>query len=175
MGEEGAQLQTSRKGSGLLKFASFDEVFKDMAQTFDQIARRAYEIFESNGRGFGRDLEDWFRAEGELLRPVNLEISESGNAVTVRAEVPGFDAKDLEVAIEGRQLTIAGKRESSKEEEKEKVLYSERRSNQVFRCIQLPTEVDAEKAGATLKGGVLELTIPKVEAARKVRVQPKAA
>jgi HSP20 family protein len=158
-----------------LKLTSFDEIFKDMTETFDAIARRAYEIFETNGRQFGRDIEDWFRAERELLHPIHLEVRESDGAVTVRAEVPGFEAKDLEIGVEGRQLTIAGKRETSKEEEKEKVLYSERRSNQIYRCVELPAEVDSEKATATLKGGVLEMTMPKAAPARRIRIEPKAA
>ncbi|HVB33889.1 MAG TPA: Hsp20 family protein [Patescibacteria group bacterium] len=175
MREEGAQLQRTEKQTTPLRLVNLDEIFKDMRQTFDEIARRAYDIFESNGRQFGLDMEDWFRAERELLHPLHLEITESDNAVTVRAEVPGFEVKDLEVGIEGRQLTIAGKRESASEQEKEKVLYSERRSNQLFRRIELPTEVDAEKTAATLKGGVLELKLPKIAPTKKVRIEPKAA
>ena len=175
MKEESVQLQPVRKQLGPLKVSGFDEIFNDMRQTFDQIAKRAYEIFEGNGRQWGRELDDWFRAEGELLHPVPLELRESDNAITVRAEVPGFEAKDLEIAIEGRQLTIAGKRETGKEEEKEKVLYSERRSNQLYRCIELPAEVDSEQSTATLRGGVIELTLPKIAAAKKIRIEPKAA
>ena len=175
MKEGSGQLQTVKKQLGPLKLASFDEIFEDMKQTFDEIAKRAYEIFEGNGRQPGLDLDNWLRAESELLHPAPLELSESNNAITVRAEVPGFENKDLEIAVEGRQLTIAGKRETSKAEEKEKMLYSERRSNQVYRCIELPAEVDSEQSTATLKGGVLELTLPKIAAAKKIRIEPKAA
>ena len=152
MREESTGLQPVRKELGPLKLASFDQIFRDMQETFDAIARRAYEIFEGNGRQWGRDLDDWFRAESELLHPVNVELGESDNAVIVRAEVPGFELKDLEVGIEGRQLTIAGKHETSKEEGKEKVLYSERQSNRLYRCIELPAEVDSEKTTAGRSG-----------------------
>lgn len=174
MKEESGRLPV-KKQLGPLKLASFDEIFNDMRQTFDQIAKRAYEIFEGNGRQPGLDLDNWLRAESELLHPVPLELRESDNAITVRAEVPGFEAKDLEIAIEGRQLSIAGKRETSKEEEKEKVLYSERLSNQLYRCIELPAEVDSEKSTATLQGGVLELTMPKTAPAKKIHIEAKAA
>ncbi len=175
MREESTQLQPVSKQTGPLKFTSFNQIFRDMQDTFDAVARRAYEIFEGNGRQLGRDLEDWFRAEGELLHPLNVELRETDNAVIVRAEVPGFETKELEVGIEGRQLTIAGQHETSKEEEKEKLLYSERRSNRLYRCIQLPTEVDSEKTTATLKGGILELSMPKTAPAKKIRIEPKAA
>jgi HSP20 family protein len=175
MKEQGTAMHPVKRVSGPLKLVSFDDIFEDMRQTFDDIARRAYQIFESNGRQFGRDVEDWFRAETEFLHPVQLELSETDNSVTLRAEVPGFETKDLEIGIEGRQLTIAGKRESRKEEEKEQVLYSERRSNQLFRQIELPTEVDAEKTSATLQGGILELKMPKLATAKKIRIEAKAA
>lgn len=175
MREESTPLQPFRKELGPLKLMTFNEIVEDMQGTFDAIARRAYEIFEGSGRQPGHEMEDWFRAENELLHPVTLELRESDNAVIVRAEVPGFEAKDLEIGVEGTQLTIAGKRETSKEEEKEKVLYSERRSNQLYRSIELPAGVDSEKATATLKGGVLELTMPKSAPTKKIRVEPKAA
>ncbi len=50
---------------------------------YNSIARRAFELFEGNGRWLGRDLDDWFRAEEELLHPVHLEMRESDGSFTV--------------------------------------------------------------------------------------------
>jgi HSP20 family protein len=170
---EGTELR--KRELGPLRLRTIDEIFQDMRDSFDTIARRAYEIFEANGRQFGRDLEDWFRAERELLHPVNVEIRESDDMLTVRAEVPGFEAKDLEISVEPNRLTLAGKREWTKEEEKEKVLFSERRTNQLFRSIELPNEIIPENVTATLKDGILELKMPKSTTARKIRIEAKAA
>lgn len=172
---QGSQLQTSKKALGQLKLADMDEIFRDMKETFDSIARRAYEIFEANGRQLGRDLDDWVRAERELLHPVHLEMRESDGNLTVKAEVPGFEAKDIEISVEPGRLSIAGKREWSKEEKEQKVLYSERRSNEFFRSLDLPVEIDPEKATASLKDGMLEVKLPKTATARKIRIEPKAA
>ena len=158
-----------------IRLAPLEDIFRDMKESFDTIARRAYEIFEANGRQFGRDMEDWLRAEHEMLHPVHLQVNETDEAVKVRAEVPGFTEKDLEISVEPRRLTIAGKREVKKEEKKEKTVYSEWRSDHVFRCVDLPADVDAEKVKATLKDGVLELLMPKATAARKIRIESKAA
>lgn len=174
MKEETSGIQRTREYAPL-KFASFDEIFKDMRDSFDSIARRAYEIFEENGRQLGRDLEDWFRAEKELLHPMHFQLTEAENEWNVKAEVPGFTEKDLEISVEPRRLTIAGKREIKKEQEKEKVAYSEWRSDNLFRSIDLPGDVDPEKVKATLKDGLLELTLPKATPARKIRIAPKAA
>ena len=56
----------------------------------NSIARRAFEMFESNGQTVGRELEHWLKAETEVLHPTHLEIAESDEALTVRAEMPGF-------------------------------------------------------------------------------------
>lgn len=170
---EGTELR--KRELGPLRLKTIDEIFQDMRDSFDSIARRAYEIFEANGRQFGRDMEDWFRAERELLHPVNVEVRDSDDLLTLRAEVPGFEAKDLEISVEPNRMTLAGKREWRKEEEKEKVLLSERRTNQLFRSLELPSEIIPEKVTATLKDGILELKMPKSATTRKIRIEPKAA
>ena len=141
----------------------------------NSIARRAFEIFEDRGRAFGHDLEDWLRAESEFLHPIHLDIAESDDAVTVRAEVPGFSAKELEVGVEPHRLTISGKREAQKDRASKKTIYSEHCRNQIFRAVDLPAEVDTSKVTANLKDGVLELSMPKAAEVHKVRVKEKAA
>jgi len=140
---------------------------------FNSITRRAFEIFDGRGRADGHDLEDWLRAESELLHPVHLDIAESDDALSVHAEVPGFSAKELEVSVEPHRLTISGKRETSKERTSKKTIYTEQCSSQIFRAINLPTEVDSSKVAATLKDGVLELVMPKAVKAQNVRVEEK--
>lgn len=172
--EHAARFQPAKKGIGSIKASSFDAIFDEMRETFDSIARRAYELFESDGRQSGRELENWVRAEHEFLHPMNVEVREADGSLRVRAEVPGFDSKDLEISVEPTRLTIAGKREWTEKEKKENVVYSECRSNQLFRSVSLPAEVDAEKATATLRQGILELSLPKATASKKVKIEPKA-
>jgi HSP20 family protein len=150
------------------------DLFEHVRELSNAIARRAFEIFETRGRAFGRDLEDWLRAESEILHPVHLDIAASGDAVTVRAEVPGFSAKELEVGVEPLRLTIRGKRETSEEHTSKKTIYKEECSNQIYRAIDLPAEVDTSKVTATLKHGVLELSMPKAAKAKEVHIAEKA-
>jgi HSP20 family protein len=158
-----------------LKVTTTDENFKRMSDVFDAVARRAYEIFESNGRIFGRDVDDWFEAEAELLHPVHLEVAESDRSISIRAEVPGFIERELEVSVEPNRLTISGRREDKEERKSEKKIYCERCSDFIYRSLDLPVEVDATKVTATLKNGVLELEVPKAVASTKFRIEPKAA
>jgi len=140
-----------------------------------QISRRAYEIFENNGRLFGHDLEDWFKAESEILPPLQLRIKEKEDSLTIDAETPGFSAKDLEVSLEPWRLTISGKKETKEEQKKGQTTYQEQSSNELLRIIDLPSEIDSTKATATVNNGHLEVKLPKVAKDLKTRVNMKAA
>ena len=163
------------KTSVPVKQTETENVFDRIQQTYDSIARRAFEIFDSNGRWRGRQLSDWLQAESELLHPVHLELEESNDNLTVRAEVPGFSTKELEINVGPRKLTITGKHEAQEESKKGKTIYSERCANEILRVVDLPAEVDSSKVTATLKDGILSLELPKAAHAKTVRVEAKAA
>jgi HSP20 family protein len=158
-----------------IKPSKYPSLFDQMEGTFNALTRRAYEIFESNGRAFGRDLENWFQAEKELLHPVPVNITESDESFEVKAEVPGFNEKEIEISVQPGRLTITGKRETKKEEKKGKTVCEESCSDQILRMVDLPSEIETDKVTATLKNGVLELTLPKVAEAQTLRIHPKAA
>jgi HSP20 family protein len=144
-------------------------------ERFTALARRAFEIFESSGHSFGNDINDWFQAERELFHPAHINLSETEDSFTVRAEVPGFTANELEINLEGRRLTVSGKREKHEERKDKRMVYSETCSDEILRVLDLPAEVEAESAEATLKDGILELELAKAAPARKVPIAPKAA
>jgi HSP20 family protein len=158
-----------------LKPTKLSSLFDQAEEILNALTRRAYEIFDRNGRRLGHDLEHWLQAEREMLHPVPLNIVETLEAFEVKAEVPGFSEKELEIAVEQQRLTITGKREFSKEENVGKTVYAESSSDQLLRIVDLPADVEAGKVTATLKNGILQLTLPKVVKAQPVRVHPKAA
>jgi HSP20 family protein len=158
-----------------VKQSATNDTFDQTQQTYDSVARRAFEIFDRNGRWTGHELEDWFRAESELLHPVRLEIAESDDNLTVRAEVPGFSAEELEISVEPRKLTIAGKYETQEETRRGRTIYSERCGQEILRVVDLPAEVNSSKVNAILKDGILNIELPKAPHARAVRVEPKTA
>ena len=97
-------------------------------------------------------------------------LAESDGSFTVNAEVPGFAAENLEVNIEGRRVTISGKRERHEERKDKKTIYSEACSDQILRVAELPGDVTPDGAKATLKNGMLELQIPKAAPAKKIPI-----
>lgn len=103
----------------------------------------------------------------DFTRAPSLDVIDRDNEVVVRAEVPGIDKKDIDISLTDNLLTIKG--ESRKESKQEKGDYHRREiSRSSFsRSVLLPGTVDASKATASLQDGVLEVTLPKVEASKR--------
>ena len=155
-----APVMQRMKGTEPVKHGS-EEIFNQFSQINDGIARRAFELFESHGGSPGHEMEDWSRAESELLHAVPLNVTESDSEYTVRAEVPGFGSKDIEISVEPRCLAISGKRETKEVEEDRKLIRSEWGADQMFRTLDLPSDIDASKVSTTLKDGILTVDLPK--------------
>lgn len=139
------------------------------------IAQRAYELFASRGFTDGHDLDDWFLAESELFGQMPVSVTETENEVTVKAGLPGFTEKELEIKVEPRRLFIGGTHEEKSENKKKGETVHTEHFNQVFRTINLPADVDPDKVKATLSKGNLEITLPKKEIGKKIPVEQKAA
>lgn len=171
-------VQRTERPSGI-QLMRPEEWIDEMSKKFGAIARRAFQIFENNGWQLGHDLENWFQAESELFHPLHLDIAETGNTLTVKAEIPGFTEKDIQISLEPRRLTITGKRETSEEKKDKKTLYTEQCSNEIFRVVSLPKEVDPSASGvkATYDQGVLTVTLPEVPSAkaREIKIEQKSA
>ena len=118
----------------VVKFFPGDPILELAQEINDLIAHRAYELFEARGFAHGYDREDWLRAESEIL-DVPVDVTETETKLTVRADVPGFSEKNLEVRVAPRSLCIIGKRPEASEQKEEKTVYSERHSTQISRVL----------------------------------------
>ncbi len=140
-----------------------NQLIEQMHDLRDCIAHRAFEIFANRGERIGLELADWLQAEMEFLHPAYIAISESPTSLTIRADVPGFKEKDLEIEVEPHRVTIAGKRVTQSGSHAHKRIYTETHSDVILRVIELPTAVDPAKVKTAVKDGVLELNLPKAE------------
>jgi HSP20 family protein len=120
-------------------------------------------------------MRHWLEAEREVLHPVHIRMEETDGEFLVRAELPGFTASDIEVSVEPRRLAITGKRESKLEDKQGDAVYTEQCSDEIFRTMELPAEVNVAKVTATLKDGILEVQLPKTAATKPTLVEPQAA
>jgi HSP20 family protein len=95
-----------------------------------------------------------------------IEISETDDEVTVVAELPGMDEKDVEVSLAEGVLTIRGERRAEKEKRERGYVLQERSFGAVERVVPLPEGLDPNSAKAKFKNGLLTVTIPKTDEAR---------
>lgn len=102
--------------------------------------------------------------EGRMPR---LDVVDRDNEVMVRAEVPGMRREDIEISLTGNLLTIRGETKREEKEEKGDYYRCETSRGSFSRTVSLPAEVDESGAKASLHDGILELTLPKVEKAKK--------
>lgn len=151
-------------------------VAADFARRFDEIRRRAYELFENRGFSVpGQELEDWFKAERELFSSPAAELTENGKQYDVQIALPGFEAKDIEVTATANELVVKAKTEHEKKSEEDKVVWSEFGSNEVYRRLTLPGPALVDQITAKLDKGVLKVTVPKVTVKKEPANEPIAA
>ena len=100
-----------------------------------------------------------------------LDVFEKNGSLVVKADVPGLTAKDVEVTLAEDGVTISGERTDEKEIKEKDYYRSERRYGRFVRQVPLPPGADRDKAQATFKDGVLEVTFPLKEEAKQKKVE----
>ncbi|MDA8110788.1 MAG: Hsp20/alpha crystallin family protein [Betaproteobacteria bacterium] len=125
-------------------------------------------------------VDDLFK--GFLVRPMytegrepaprmKVDIAERNGAYLVSAELPGVRKEDIQITIDGAQVTLAAEVKREKEAARdERVLHAERVYGKVTRSFSLPQELDESAAEARFRDGVLELTLPKKQAAQRKQI-----
>jgi HSP20 family protein len=144
----------------------FDDLFSamtDMRSYMDQVFEEAFGTGFTNGRAM---------TSGSWPR---VNLLDSGSSLVLTAEVPGLTEKDIELSLNQQVLTIAGQRKLEVPEG-----YSthrnERASFQFSRSLSLPCRVDGDKTTATVRDGILTVTLEKAADARprQISIQPAA-
>lgn len=148
-------------------FAEFDELM-------DRIRVRAYNLFRDRGFSEGRDLDDWLIAEREVCWPA-AELDEDDDEFELKVALAGFEPEEITVTANPRELIVKASHESKRKKgEKPEIRWSEFRSNDVYRRVELPADVDIDKIKAKFKNGLLEIDAPKAvkkaKRAKKIKV-----
>jgi HSP20 family protein len=135
---------------------------RDLVSMRDEMNRLFGEVF---GRAANDDAS-WFA--GAWTPPV--DIFETEDALVMKAELPGFTKDDISIELKENALTLRGERKHEMENKEENYHRRERVYGAFQRSFMLPTTVDQNNVQATYKDGVLELRLPKVEAAKPKRI-----
>lgn len=130
---------------------------------------------------FNELVDDLFK--GFLVRPVayngadtplprmKVDVAEKSAAYVVTAELPGVRKEDINVTVDGAQVTLEAEVKREREaSQDERVLHTERVFGKVTRSFTLPQELDDEKVEAKYRDGILELTLPKKAAAQRKQI-----
>jgi len=132
----------------------FDRIRKEMDRVWDSFLE-------------GRPM----RRAGEWLP--SIDVSETKSDLVIKAELPGMDSKDIDISLSNGFLTIKGEKNQEKEEKDENYHLIERSYGSFTRSVQLPREVQSDKITASFKNGVLRVTLPKSEEAKKKEIKVK--
>lgn len=134
--------------------------FRPLTGDLARMSREMDRLFESLAPAVPGAAE---RSKGRIAPPVNLWQDDAN--FYAEAELPGVSAEDLEITAHGDTLTIKGTRQPAHDAQSApEMIRAERFHGSFERTLTLPVEIDAEKVDASLKNGVLTVTLPKAQA-----------
>ncbi len=131
------------------------------SHVFDELRRQMDQVFVR---------EDDTVALGTGANSLYFDVTDEGDALKLRVELPGFRQEDIDVQVERQTLTISGRRRTEVPEGYT-VRRRERGTLEFSRAMRLPYRVDADAAKATLANGFLDLTLPKAPEEQKKRIE----
>ncbi|MEF8775180.1 MAG: Hsp20/alpha crystallin family protein [Haloarculaceae archaeon] len=131
--------------------------FEELERLVERMSRQFETASETWGTG--EALETWTGG----MESMAVDLAEHEDEYDARVDLPGFDQDDIEVSVTDSTLTIEAHHEDAAEAEGDHYLRRERTHRSQERSIHLPGEVDTDAVEATMKHGVLTVTLPKVE------------
>ena len=156
-GQDKSVTTTSERHS---PFAEIDRYFDDL------VSNRWPSVFGGHWPSFSLGMRSPF--EGRWPK---VDVVDRDKEVLIRAELPGVKKEDLDVSVTDSSVTIKATTHHEEKEEKGEYVRQETRHGEYHRTVSLPREVNGDQAKAVFKDGVLELTIPKLEKAKRHSVK----
>ena len=146
-------------------------IFKEFDKLAERIRVEAYNLFARRGAGDGRALDDWLAAEREVCWPA-AELAERDGEFTLDVALAGFEPADVTVTATPVEIMVKASHEhtaASTQKEAPKVQWTEFRSNDVFRRVELPSPVNVDKISANFHNGLLRIVAPKAKQAKAAK------
>jgi len=141
--------------------------FDEMDRLFDHFMKRNWL------KPFSMDWPESMEAISSTIRAPQVDILQNDKEITVRAELPGVEKKDVDISLTEDSITIKSEKKSETKEEHGEYYRCEISQGVFSRTLPLPAEVDSENANATFKDGLLEIKIPKAREAKRRKVEVK--
>ena len=135
-------------------------------QALSKVSERMPSVFDD----FFKPWNEWFDNGGLLSRTMNVpavNITEQKNDYLVSLAAPGLKKEDFKIDVDGNMLTISSEKEETKEEKDKKFTRKEYNYSSFSRSFTLPEEINKEKIEAKYEDGVLKISLPRREEAKK--------
>ena len=129
----------------------------------DSIRKRAFNLFQNRNGENGSDLDDWLKAERDVVWSPASELVHDKKEFRARIALPGFDAKDIQVSAMPDALLIQADATHTHEGKRGNVCFCEFSGKNIFRRLPLPASIDVDKVTASVDKGILEVTAPKAK------------
>lgn len=142
----------------MMPWKGMDVLRHEMDRVFDRVFEPRWDEFETAGQ--------W---------APKVDVSETKDALVVKAEIPGVEQKDINVSLQDQVLTIRGEKHQEKDEKNEKYHRVERSWGAFTRAFRMPVAVSSDKVTATFKDGTLTVTLPKALEAKGTTIPVKTA
>ena len=144
-------------------------IFAEFDRLAERIRVQAYNLFSHRGAGEEHALDDWLAAEREVCWPA-AELVERDAELELNVALAGFEPAEITVTASPREILVKAahkhERQSTGKGEP-KVRWTEFRSDNVLRRVELPSAVDVEKISANYQNGLLKIVAPKAQSAKK--------
>jgi HSP20 family protein len=141
--------------------------FEELERLFERMSRQ----FEDATRPWESEspLSGW--RTGSESEPMSVDLVDRDGEFVATVDLPGFDRENVDVSVTDHRLRIAAERETVHDEDEERFLRHERRHATAHRSMRLPEAIDTGGVTATMRNGVLTVTLPKREATESTTVE----
>jgi len=147
-------------------------LFESLNELEEAIRQRAFGLFSERGTAHGGEMEDWLRAERELVWVPQSEAMEDDKQFRLRLIVPGLEAQDLQITAMPDAIIVQAEGASK---EASTVPFRELRGRKLFRRFDFEEPIDPARTEASLAKGILEIVASKAAPAKQVKVAVQGA
>ncbi len=136
-------------------------VFEALDRMLNDTRQRAFELFQKRGGAPGTDMEDWLRAEREVLWHPPAELIEDETQFRLQLAVPGIEPGSLRITALPQSVVVRAESTHQHDKREGKVHFCEFSERRLLRRVDLRTPIDIDRVSATLNNGILEIAATK--------------
>ncbi|SOC85688.1 heat shock protein Hsp20 [Ensifer adhaerens] len=157
--KQGTEIEKAQKGNG---WHAFSQLRNEVDRLFED-----FSVFDWRMPLIGRALPRMLRETDELRFVPAIDVAEHPKEFVLTAELPGLEAKDIEIKLQNGSIVMKGQKEASSETKEAEYYISERQFGAFCRTLSLPDGVDRDRIAAEFSKGILKVTLPKSAEALK--------